>query len=321
MAGSGSSGHTDPWCRQYARRPAGESMRLTSVAKEPSRGASTPTTIRPPLRRARVTSSGALKPVPATSRSPSRANSEQMASTPNQQPVRLWATLKHVLAAEPARVQSWRLGGLAGAVQAKRASLQVAIQDRENLGAHHGVHRRRIGLAQQPLPDRSCSQHQHRDPSQYPASHLPFLLLTLAAGQVAGSTVEQRPLATARLRSHHIVSVTAGTVPGDAVSSLAPHAAMGGTTIGLNQSPSYETLQIAPPARLDPLHAMQFRGVKAAQVSGADPGQRLELVDRGCPPATARGRSRWQAGGTADQNDDDSCLGTSFGPTVVGQDG
>jgi hypothetical protein len=57
----------------------------------------------------------------------------------------------------------------------------VAIQDRENLGAHRGVNRRRIGLAQQPLPDRSCSQHQHRDPSQYPASHLPFLLLTLAA--------------------------------------------------------------------------------------------------------------------------------------------
>jgi hypothetical protein len=53
---------------------------------------------------------------------------------------------------------------------------------------------------------------------------------------------------------------------------------------------------------------MQFRGVKAVQVTGAGPAQRPELVDRGCPPATARARSIWHAGGTADKNDDDSYL-------------
>jgi hypothetical protein len=48
--------------------------------------------------------------------------------------------------------------------------------------------------------------------------------------------------------------------------------------------------------RVDALHAMQFRGVKAAQVNARS------FVDRGCPPATARARSIWHAGGTADKN-------------------
>jgi hypothetical protein len=69
----------------------------------------------------------------------------------------------------------------------------------------------RSGLAQQPQPDHSCSQHQHRDPSHHPAAHLLVLLLVLLALGTS-STVWQRPAATAWPRSHHSVPVTAGSV-------------------------------------------------------------------------------------------------------------